>query len=82
MKDPTRKEIEEALAKFTYISECDTYDREAAIYWFASYWHGGQWSNLYSVLSCSEFHPCPLCNGPEGLLEEMLVEHLEQYFGS
>ena len=28
-----------------------------AIYWFASHEHSGQWSNLYSALSTSEYRP-------------------------
>lgn len=33
---------------------------ETAIYWFAYDYHGGQDSDLYSVLSCSKFSPSPL----------------------
>lgn len=57
MGDPTRVEIDEALAAMPSASEFDEFDREAAIYWFAAEWHAGQWSNLYSVLSCSAYRP-------------------------
>lgn len=33
------------------------FDIEAAIYWFASDYHSGQWSDLYSILSTSEYRP-------------------------
>ena len=55
MKDPTREEM---LATIDNLS-LDVIDRESAIYWFASDYHGGQWSNLYSVLSTSPFKPGP-----------------------
>jgi hypothetical protein len=35
------------------------FDIEAAIYWLASDYHGGQSSPLYSILSTSEFKPGP-----------------------
>jgi hypothetical protein len=38
-------------------SGADEFDIEAAIYWFATDWHGGQWSNLYSALSTSPYKP-------------------------
>ena len=53
LSDPTRDEMLTALAQ----SGADEFDIEAAIYWFASDWHGGQWSNLYSVLSTSPYKP-------------------------
>ena len=37
--------------------EIDIFDIEAAIYWFASDYHRGQWSELYSILSTSEYRP-------------------------
>ena len=56
-------------------------DAEVAIYWFASDWHGGQWSDLYSILSTSPYRP-----GPFGTLEsegeqvEMMYHDLESEF--
>jgi hypothetical protein len=35
------------------------FDIEEAAYYLAAHWHGGQWSNLYSALSCSPFKPGP-----------------------
>ena len=34
-------------------------EAEIAIYWFASRWHGGQTSELYSILSTSPYTPGP-----------------------
>ena len=51
LSDPTRDEMLTALAG------ADEFDIEAAIYWFANDWHGGQWSNLYSALSTSPYRP-------------------------
>jgi hypothetical protein len=53
LPDPTRDEMLTALAQ----SGADEFDIEAAIYWFASDWHGGKWSNLYSALSTSPYKP-------------------------
>ena len=75
--DPTQNEMLTFLCGF-YPYEATQFDREEAIYWFASAWHGGQDSNLYSALSTSPYSPGPICNGPEaGSMGEMMVEELE-----
>ena len=51
LSDPTRDEM------LTALKGADEFDAEAAIYWFANDWHGGQWSNLYSALSTSPYRP-------------------------
>lgn len=33
------------------------FEIECAAYWLATHYHGGQWSNLYSALSVSEYRP-------------------------
>lgn len=76
MQDPTREELDAALAAFPFISEADDFDKEEAIYWLASDWHGGQSSNLYSVLSTSEFRPGPFQTGPSGGMAFELFSHL------
>jgi len=38
-----------------------TFDAESAIYWFCSDYHAGQNSDLYSILSTSEYSPGPMC---------------------
>lgn len=80
MNDPTRNEMLTFLAGF-YPYEAEQFDREEALYWFANDWHGGQWSNLYSVLSTSPYKPGPCCNGcePESMAE-MLYQELEAQY--
>jgi hypothetical protein len=62
-QDPTREELLEAIQG--QFPDADAFDAEEAIYWFAADWHGGQWSNLYSVLSTSGFRPGRASSGPE-----------------
>lgn len=54
-------EMKEAIRKhFEGLFEIDDdfdFDTEAAIYYFAAHWHDGQWSELYSVLSHSDYRP-------------------------
>ena len=84
--DPTRRELVRAiLREFGTYRQDDPdsfrFDLEAAIYWFAARWHSGQWSNLYSVLSMSEYRPGPCTRGPEpGTSEEYYYQHLVDTF--
>jgi hypothetical protein len=41
------------------LSDDDRFDAAVALHWFASDYHGGQWSTLYSILSTSEYSPGP-----------------------
>lgn len=85
MKDPTRKEIEEFLNLNYPLSteQLSDFNREEAIYCFAYNYHLGQKSNLYSVLSTSEYKPSPLIThieseGVDGSSQELydeLVKH-------
>jgi hypothetical protein len=85
-KDPTIEDMREFLnGQFSKLVDIESaeweFDREEAIYWFSYCWHSGQWSNLYSALSVSEFRPSPLANGPErGTLSEILYSELETEF--
>jgi hypothetical protein len=80
MRDPTREDMLGTLQR-QFDAEFEPADFEVAIYWFAMYWHGGQSSNLYSVLSTSPYSP-----GPMGRLESegdsvhMMYEALEAEF--
>ncbi len=68
MPDPTLEEMRTHLRTVPQDepdSDSAEFDQEEAIYWFANDYHGGQWSNLYSALCQSEYHPGPLTNGPE-----------------
>ena len=86
IQDPSRKEIDETILAYVNRdgrgTEFDMFDIEAAIYWFASHYHGGQWSNLYSVLSTSDYRPSPLCRSHEDESEEIqeLYRLLEQVY--
>lgn len=81
IKDPTREEMLAFLASLPFASDHDEFDHEEAIYWFASDWHNGQWSNLYSALCTSPYKPGPLANGPEpGGAGAMLYVDLEQEY--
>jgi len=79
MNDPTREEML-AFLRSQFDEECAD-DFEVAMFWYAMYWHGGQGSNLYEVLSTSPFSP-----GPCGRLEDegdmvaMCYEALEHEF--
>ena len=79
--DPTKEEMMEYLR--SQFGNEEEFEAEAAIYWFANHYHGGQSSNLYSVLSTSEFSPGPISRGPEpGSMEEMMYQELESKFGN
>ena len=53
---------------------------EEAIYWFARQYHSGQWSNLYSVLSTSDFKPSILANEIEDEIAQEIFDHYERMF--
>jgi hypothetical protein len=80
--DPSRDEMIEHIQK-VYGREADEFDIEEAIYWFASDYHGGQGSNLYSALSTSEYRPGRMSSGPEeGSMGEMIYSDLVDTFSS
>jgi len=56
-KDPTYDEMKSVLTKKAKSWGLDETDIEVAIYWYASDYHSGQYSNLYSALSKSEYKP-------------------------
>lgn len=60
LNNPTRQEIDAAIASWHNVNELDEFDIEQAIYWFAADYHTGLWSNLYSVASTSKYRPSPL----------------------
>ena len=77
--DLTRDEML-ALVKKTY-PEADEFDIEEAIYWFASDYHGGQWTNLYSVLCNSQFNPGILSSSVREGAAQKIYQFLEQKYG-
>lgn len=82
MNDPTKKEMLDFLKKMYGSEDSWEDDAEVAIYWFASDYHSGQWSNLYSVLSTSPFKPGRFTKGPEkDSMEEDMYNDLVDKFG-
>ena len=80
LTDPT---IEAMRAFLTdQFGEADEFDREQAIYWFASDYHGGQWSNLYAALCASPFKPGPIAKGPQSFEADRLCSELAREYGA
>ena len=77
LKDPTRAQMLECLHRLE--PEADELDIEAAIYWFAHDYQGGQTSSLYEALCSSPFHPSLLHHSveDEGETASMLYALLE-----
>jgi len=81
-QDPTREEMITFLQQQFGREDGFEEDAEVAMYWFANFNHSGQWSNLYSILSTSQFRPGPMSSGPQpGSSEEMMFQSLESEFG-
>lgn len=82
-QDPTKQEMVAFLKKTPEGKEADDFDIEAAIYWYANDYHGGQASNLYSALSTSKMKPGPTHKDvkDEGEMAEMLYKALEAEYG-
>jgi hypothetical protein len=63
-------DCESLIEKITEDAESDTdmyscaFDLAAGLYWFAVVHHGGQGSDLYAVLSRSQYNPAPFESGP------------------
>lgn len=64
--------------------EADDMDIEAAIYWLANDYHEGQNSELYSILSTSEYNPGRMENNVDdaGEIARMIYDELETAFVS
>lgn len=72
--DPTKEDMINVLSSEVGNFEgMDKFSAEEAIYWYAYNNHGGQWSNLYSVLSTSEYKPSPLMRNIEDSDDEMSI---------
>ena len=85
-KDPTKEEMlnffKQKQGLYGSWGEIDP-DAEAAIYWFAHDYHGGQWSNLYSALSTSPYRPGRMMSSAEdeGESVKMMYDDLVSEFG-
>lgn len=82
--DPTKDEMLNYLKSLPLYKDEDGFDDESqvAIYWFANHYHGGQNSNLYSVLSTSDYKPGPIGDlSKEGdLVNDLYNELVRKYF--
>ena len=82
--DPTRFDLLKAGAQYLAGWGLEKSSRlwaiEEAIYWFASQYHSGQWTNLYSVLSTSDFKPSILANEIEDEIAQEIFDHYERVF--
>lgn len=84
--DPSKEEMVAFLQNTPYRSEEGFEDSsEVAMYWFASDYHGGQNSNLYSVLSTSPYTPSRINKGGiEGeddfIAKDLYEELVAKYF--
>lgn len=83
-KDPSRDEMLQYLSSTPHGHE-DGFsdDAEVAMYWYAHDHHGGQSTNLYSVLSTSPYSPGPMRSSVEGEGSgaEMMYDELVHQFG-
>jgi hypothetical protein len=85
MKDPTREDMlaflqtEKLILTGSYIASEDDFDIEEAIYWFSADYHGGQWSNLYSALSTSEFRPGMNARRPYAFAKDLYNMLVDEY---
>ncbi len=81
VSDPTKEEMLNYLRGIYGKEEGFKDDAEVAMFWFAYSYHGGQGSDLYSVLSTSHFNPGPISKGPEkDTMEEDMYEALVVQF--
>lgn len=81
IQDPTKDEMFNFLRGMYGNEEGFRDDAEVAMYWFANFFHGGQGSNLYSVLSTSRFHPGHSARGPQpDSMEQMMYDDLVMQF--
>ncbi len=82
--DPTRFDLLRIGAKYLTGWGLEKSSRlwaiEEAIYYFASHYHSGQCSNLYSVLSTSDFTPSILANEIEDETAQEIYDHYERMF--
>jgi hypothetical protein len=82
LSDPTREEMLAYLASSPYAAECDEFDVECAVYWYANHYHGGQWSELYAAICESPYSPGLSERGPaRDSAADLLYSELESEYG-
>ena len=79
--DPTADEMRKFLHEDieTPTDTDETFSIEAAIYWFATDWHSGQSSNLYSALSTSQYKPGMTESAPDCISQDYYDALEEEY---
>jgi len=83
-RDTSREEMLQHLSSTPYSHEDGfTDDAEVAMYWYSHDHHGGQSTNLYSVLSTSPYSPGSMRRSVEGEGSgaEMMYDELVHEFG-
>lgn len=83
IQDPTRDEMIAFLLSRPCRSDEDRDSAEVAAYWFASEWHGGQFTNLYSALSTSPYSPgpCMTLKKEDEIVRDMVCDLEEEFAG-
>ena len=82
-EDPTRKEMEKFLESKKKALEAEEFDVQVAIHYYASEYHSGQSSNLYSALSTSKYKPGRSESSADDVSDQagMLYNELQDKFG-
>ena len=82
-EDPTRKEMEKFLEGKKKALEAEDFDIQVAIHYYASEYHSGQSSNLYSALSTSKYKPGRSESSADDVSDQagMLYNELQDKFG-
>ena len=81
--DPSIHEMLNALQPIFGCEQGFRSEAEVAIYWFASHYHGGQWTNLYKELCRNIYQPGSLSTlETEGWMVQRMYETLERKFAN
>ena len=83
MNNPTKEELLESIPQIYKDEEGFDTEVEVALYWFATHYHSGKFSHLYSILSTSEYTPGhgQMSIEGEGFLAEEIYHHFVERFG-
>ena len=77
MKPTPRDPLRATMVHLLKLAGFTEWEREEAIYAFASDHHSGQFSNLYAALCTSPFKPGPLWKGPSDERTQEAYETLQ-----
>lgn len=75
----TCDDVDRAVRYLVESREADAFDVAEAIHAFANDYHGGQWTDLYRVLSASKFRPGPMWRGPESEAAQEIYAALAEF---